>query len=34
MPLSPADIVQQLGLQPHPTCGYTNEIYRSALEVP
>jgi uncharacterized protein len=34
MPLSPADIMRELNLQPHPTCGYTNEIYRSALQIP
>jgi uncharacterized protein len=34
MPPTPADIMKQLDLKPHPTCGYTNEVYRSALEVP
>jgi predicted cupin superfamily sugar epimerase len=34
MSISPADIMKLLDLRPHPTCGYTNEIYRSALEVP
>jgi uncharacterized protein len=34
MALSPADIMKLLDLRPHPTCGFTNEIYRSALTVP
>ena len=33
-PLTPAEIMKSLDLRPHPTCGYTNEIYRSALQVP
>jgi predicted cupin superfamily sugar epimerase len=32
--LSPAEIIKLLDLHPHPTCGFTNEIYRSALQVP
>ena len=32
--LTAADIIQLLDLHPHPTCGFTNEIYRSALTVP
>jgi predicted cupin superfamily sugar epimerase len=32
--LSPADVIKLLDLHPHPTCGFTNEIYRSALTVP
>ncbi len=32
--LSPAEIIKLLDLHPHPTCGFTNEIYRSALTVP
>ena len=27
-------IIKLLDLSPHPTCGFTNEIYRSALTVP
>ena len=34
MPLSPAEIMKLLDLHPHPTCGFTNEIYRSAMQVP
>jgi|tagenome__1003787_1003787.scaffolds.fasta_scaffold20900628_1 predicted cupin superfamily sugar epimerase len=34
MALSSAEIIQSLDLRPHPTCGFTNEIYRSALQVP
>src|SRR5215213_167635 len=34
MSLSPAEIMKLLDLRPHPTCGFTNEIYRSALTVP
>lgn len=33
-PLTPAEIIKLLDLHPHPTCGFTNEIYRSALTVP
>jgi predicted cupin superfamily sugar epimerase len=32
--LSAAEIIKFLDLRPHPTCGFTNEIYRSALTVP
>jgi predicted cupin superfamily sugar epimerase len=32
--LSPAEIIKSLDLRPHPTCGFTNEIYRSELQVP
>jgi uncharacterized protein len=32
--LSPAEIIKRLDLHPHPTCGFTNEIYRSALQIP
>jgi hypothetical protein len=32
--LSSAEIIKSLDLHPHPTCGFTNEIYRSALQVP
>jgi uncharacterized protein len=32
--LLPAEIIKLLDLRPHPTCGFTNEIYRSALTVP
>ncbi len=34
MALSPAEIIKSLDLHPHPTCGFTHEIYRSALQVP
>src|SRR3954452_71048 len=34
MSLSSAEIMKLLDLHPHPTCGFTNEIYRSALTVP
>jgi predicted cupin superfamily sugar epimerase len=34
MPLSATDIMKTLDLHAHPTCGFTNEIYRSALQVP
>lgn len=34
MLLSSAEVMKLLGLHPHPTCGFTNEIYRSALTVP
>jgi uncharacterized protein len=34
MTLSAAEIIKLLALHPHPTCGFTNEIYRSALTVP
>lgn len=34
MSLTSTDIMQQLDLKPHSTCGYTNEVYRSAVEVP
>ena len=34
MPLSPAEIMKSLDLRPHPTCGFTNEIYRSPLQIP
>jgi predicted cupin superfamily sugar epimerase len=34
MSLSSADIMKLLDLRPHPTCGFTNEIYRSTVEVP
>jgi predicted cupin superfamily sugar epimerase len=32
--VTPAQIMTALDLHPHPTCGFTNEIYRSALEIP
>jgi predicted cupin superfamily sugar epimerase len=31
---SPAQIIELLGLQPHPTCGFTRETYLSELQVP
>jgi len=34
MSLSSAEIMELLDLHPHPTCGFTNEIYRSAMQVP
>jgi predicted cupin superfamily sugar epimerase len=34
MTLSPAEIIDLLGLQPHPTCGFFRETYRSDLRVP
>jgi predicted cupin superfamily sugar epimerase len=34
MSLSPDVIMKLLDLHPHPTCGFTNEIYRSAMQVP
>jgi predicted cupin superfamily sugar epimerase len=34
MSLSAADIIKLLDLHPHQTCGFTNEIYRSALTLP
>ena len=34
MPLTADEIVKALDLRPHPNCGFTNEIYRSALQVP
>src|SRR5262245_58197580 len=34
MPVSADEIMKLLDLRPHPTCGFTNEIYRSALSVP
>jgi predicted cupin superfamily sugar epimerase len=34
MSLLPAEIMKLLDLHPHPTCGFTNEIYRSAAQVP
>src|SRR3954454_23556046 len=33
MPLSTAEIIKSLDLHPHPTCGFTNEIYRSTLQI-
>lgn len=32
--MSPDEIIKLLDLRPHLTCGFTNEIYRSALTVP
>src|SRR5215212_10409807 len=34
MTLSAAEIMKLLDLRPHPTCGFTNEIYRSSVQVP
>ena len=34
MPLSVDEIKQLLGLQPHPTCGFVRETYRSTLQIP
>lgn len=34
MRLSPEQIIQLLGLKPHPTCGFMEETFRSALEIP
>src|SRR3954470_12549390 len=34
MALSSAEIIQLLDLHPHPTCGFTNEIYRSTVQFP
>ena len=34
MPLSPEEIIKTLDLHPHPTCGFTNEIFRTAAKVP
>lgn len=32
--MTPDEIIKLLDLRPHSTCGFTNEIYRSALTVP
>lgn len=29
-----ADLMQTLGLKPHPTCGFTSETFVSAIQVP
>jgi predicted cupin superfamily sugar epimerase len=34
MTLSATEIMKLLDLHPHPTCGFTKEIYRSAEQVP
>jgi uncharacterized protein len=34
MNLAPAQIVELLGLKPHPTCGFTRESYLSELQIP
>jgi uncharacterized protein len=34
MPLLQTEIMKLLDLRPHPTCGFTNEIYRSTMVVP
>jgi uncharacterized protein len=34
MALSPAEIIRLLDLRPHPTCGFTNETYRSTVQIP
>jgi uncharacterized protein len=34
MSLLPDEVMKLLDLRPHPTCGFTNEIYRSAIQVP
>jgi predicted cupin superfamily sugar epimerase len=34
MSLSAGEIMKLLDLHPHPTCGFTNEIYRSAVQIP
>jgi uncharacterized protein len=31
--LSAEDVIARLGLQPHPTCGYVAETYRSATRI-
>jgi predicted cupin superfamily sugar epimerase len=33
MSLTPAQILDLLGLEPHPTCGFVSETYRSRLEL-
>lgn len=33
-PLTAAEIIQALGLVPHPTCGFVNQSFRSAIELP
>jgi predicted cupin superfamily sugar epimerase len=32
--LTAEEIIDQLDLRPHQTCGFTNETYRSSLQVP
>jgi uncharacterized protein len=34
MSLTADDIKRTLNLQPHPTCGFVSETYRSTLEIP
>jgi uncharacterized protein len=34
MSLPPARIIELLGLQAHPTCGFARETYRSDLQIP
>ncbi len=34
MNLSSAQVIELLGLEPHPTCGLVRETYRSQLEIP
>jgi len=34
MKLSAARLMDLLGLQPHPTCGFVHETYRSPLRMP
>ena len=34
MALTAAEIMQTLGLQPHPTCGFVAETYRGARSIP
>jgi len=34
MALSSAEIIRLLDLRPHPTCGFTNETYRSTIQIP
>ena len=34
MRLTPAQVMELLGLEPHPTCGFVSETYRSAVQVP
>jgi predicted cupin superfamily sugar epimerase len=34
MSLSPDQVIELLGLQAHPTCGFARETYRSGLQIP
>src|SRR5262249_30730548 len=34
MSLTASQVIDLLGLKPHPTCGFVSEIYRSQLQIP